>query len=390
LVIAQVEIFLYQIQERWQDAAEYAEEMRKSGVRYNNLIAVEAFSWLCSQQPERALNVISLVLQERQYQNHWLYAFIQLRLGNTEAAKQAFAAYEDHAVSLQDIDEPLLLTLWDQPTAIFERHDLSYHFPTLPPVITGLPHSVTRLPHHHSVLPDSIKTKNFTSVYFPQHYQDRNENTHSKESAQMLELEKYIDFDLHIDPNGHIVASSPEGQATDHVSIQLPSHIRLSLQLIERGQTDAKLLKEAGQALYEWLFPNVIHTHLQQTEAVARNDKAKLRLRLRVEAPEIASLPLEFIYRAAGGYFLAVNPDTVFARYLNLPLPPGNVRRREDPLHMLTIISDPSDQVRLNPDDWEMIIREAIAKPLSDKDMTMRTVKRATRKEIRNALLEKN
>jgi len=199
--------------------------------------------------------------------------------------------------------------------------------------------------------------------------------------------EKYIDFDLHIDPNGHALASSPEGQATAQITTQLPSNIRLSLKLIEQRQSDADLLKEVGLAMYEWVFPNAIHTHFQQTEAVARSDGTKLRLRMRIEAPAVASIPLEFIYRGSGGYFLAVNPDTVLSRYLNLPVPPERVRRREGPLHMLAIIADPTDQGRLDPDEWETIIKTSVAKPLTDKQMTLHTVKRATRKEIRNALL---
>lgn len=199
--------------------------------------------------------------------------------------------------------------------------------------------------------------------------------------------ETYIDFELHIAPNGHAIASSPEGQAVSEISIEPPNDIQLALELIERRQTNLALLKQVGQSLYSWLFPSPIHTHLQQTEAVARRDKAKLRLRLRVEASAIASLPLEFLYRAMGGYYLAVNPDTVLSRYLNLPLPPERVRRRGGPLHMLAIVADPSDQIRLNPDEWEGTIKDALAKPLADGQMTLQTVKQATRKGIRNALL---
>jgi serine/threonine protein kinase len=199
--------------------------------------------------------------------------------------------------------------------------------------------------------------------------------------------EEYVDFDLHIAPNGHATANSPEGQATADISTQVPNAIRLSLNLIEKRQTNADLLKQVGQELYGWLFPGDIHTHLHQTEARARLEKAKMRLRLRIEAESIASLPLEFLYRMQGGYFLAVNPDTVLSRYLNLPLPPERVRRREGPLHMLAIIADPTDQTRLPPDEWEAIIKDALAGPLADGQMTLQTVKRATRKEIRNALL---
>ncbi len=200
--------------------------------------------------------------------------------------------------------------------------------------------------------------------------------------------EQYVDFDLHIGPSGHATANSPQGEATADISIEIPSNIRLSLRLIERRAADADLLKDVGLELYKWLFPGPIHTHFHQTEAVARTENTKMRLRLRVEAEEIASLPLEFIYRETGGYFIAINPDTVLSRYLSMPMPPGYVRRREGPLHMITIIADPTDQTRLPPDEWESIIEEALAEPLENGQMTLRTIKRATRKEIRDALLQ--
>ncbi len=201
--------------------------------------------------------------------------------------------------------------------------------------------------------------------------------------------DSYVDFDLHIGPNGHVVASSVlEGQATADISTEVPGTVALLLDSINKRQVNADMLKLVGETLYDWLFPGPIHTHFQQTEAVARRDDTKMRLRLRIEAEEIASLPLEFLYRKIGGYYIAVNPDTVLSRYLNLAMPPRYVRRREEPLHMLAIIADPTDQTRLPPDEWEAIIQEALAEPLATSQMTLQTVKRATRKEIRDALLK--
>lgn len=200
--------------------------------------------------------------------------------------------------------------------------------------------------------------------------------------------EKYLDFDLYIAPNGHVIASSDEGEATADISIEPPRDIMLALRLIAKRQTDEALLKELGQALYNWIFPPDIHTHLHQTEAAARSENCNLRIRMRVENPTIASLPLEFLYRERGDYYLATNPDTVLSRYLNLPLPPERVRRREGPLHMLVILSEPSDLGKFDAKSWGDMLTEALSRPLEKGDLTMRTVTRATRKEIRNALLK--
>jgi hypothetical protein len=209
-----------------------------------------------------------------------------------------------------------------------------------------------------------------------------------RETEVTVMEENYIDFDLHVAPDGHVVANSLEGQASFDVPTEPPNDIQLALKLIEQRQVNLGLLRQVGQSLYSWLFPAPIHTHFQQTEAVARRDKVKLRLRMRIEAETIACLPLEFLFRSTGGYFLAVNPDTVLSRYLHLPVPAGKVRRRDNPLHMLAIIADPTDQTRLNPDEWEAIIKGALADPLASGQMTLQVVKRATRKEIRNALLK--
>jgi hypothetical protein len=200
----------------------------------------------------------------------------------------------------------------------------------------------------------------------------------------------YYDFELQIGRDGHVVARTPEGEAVADISIQPPEDIQLALELIENRTATAELLKRLGRSLYGWLFPPPIHTHLHQTEAVARAKQAKIRLRLCIESPGIARLPLEFLYRETGGYYLAVNPDTVLSRYLNLPLPPGRVRRHEErPPHVLAIISDPTDQTRVNPEEWERVITDALADPLASGAITLKTVKRATRREIRSALLDR-
>ncbi len=156
--------------------------------------------------------------------------------------------------------------------------------------------------------------------------------------------------------------------------------------LVEQGQTTEELSKKFGQRLYEIIFPAKIDNLLSATIAAAPG--RKIRIRLTIEPDALAQLPWEFLYRAEIGRFLATDPDTVLSHYLDLPLPPGYVRQREGPLHMLTIISNPNDQPQLDVDRWEQIVRKALSKPLEAGHLTLQTVKQATFKEIEAALLE--
>jgi len=214
----------------------------------------------------------------------------------------------------------------------------------------------------------------------------REAEIYSKEISKMTE---YVDFELHIEPNGHARAHSDEGDRVAQISLSMPTNVELTLGLIEEARfVKEKLLKDFGKQLYEIIFPAPIHTHFNQTEAVAREKEQMTRIRLTIEPDNLASLPWEFMYRDEGGYFLATNPKTVLARYLNLPLPQRRVRRREESLHLLTIIADPSDQTRLDPDEWENIILKTLDVPIKQKQLTTQVVKRATFKNIRNALLQ--
>lgn len=198
----------------------------------------------------------------------------------------------------------------------------------------------------------------------------------------------YVDFDLHVTSGGEVTANSSEGQASAMVATGIPAGIQALLARIEWYATDAAMLKQAGTLFYDWLFPPAIHTHFVKTEAVARSQGARMRLRLRVEADEIARLPLELAYRVEGGYFLSINPDTVLSRFLNVPLPQGQVRRQPGPLHVLTIVASPDGLAMLDPDEWVATVQSALAEPLSKGQMTFEAVKQATMRDIRRALLK--
>lgn len=198
----------------------------------------------------------------------------------------------------------------------------------------------------------------------------------------------YVDFKLHIEKDGHIKAESEdEGEAKATISTQIPDFIQETVNAIENNQIDEEKLKQFGDLLYDWIFPSEIKINFERTEAGADKKGAMVRLRLKIDEESIAHLPLEFIHLHTGNYFLATNPKRVLSRYLEFESPKKQVCSHKPPFHMLAIIADPNDKPRLNPDDWEVLIKSALEQPLGSGKMTLQTVKRATRNEISKALL---
>jgi CHAT domain-containing protein len=203
-------------------------------------------------------------------------------------------------------------------------------------------------------------------------------------------METYTDFHLCISQDGVISAVSVEGERGSGAAVVLPAQIAQLMRRVEDNATDEELLKEFGRQLYALLLPGPIETHFNQTEAVARRMGHKVRIRLTVDSDELARLPWEFIYRQEAGYFFSIHPMTAFSRYLRLPMPPGPVRRREGPLHLLLIISSPHDHIPLDADEWEQIVVNSLAKPLEEGSLVIKVVKQATRREIGSALLDQS
>lgn len=203
-------------------------------------------------------------------------------------------------------------------------------------------------------------------------------------------MEGYTDFHLRVDTDGDIRAKSLEGERTATLSLDTPSDIILTMNLVEQNQTNEDLLKELGKRLYRYLFPHPIHTHLNQTEAVARERDQRVRIRLTIDPDELAHIPWEFTYREEGGYFLAVHPDTVFVHYLDLPAPQDYVRKRDGPLNLLLIVANPGDLPPVDPDSWEQIVTRALENPIKERALRIKTVKQATRRNISTALLQQS
>jgi CheY-like chemotaxis protein len=202
-------------------------------------------------------------------------------------------------------------------------------------------------------------------------------------------IDEYVDFELVIDKFGMIHAHSNQGDSTAVIKKDWLNLAKLTLALIDVNQTNEGLIKEFGKLLYSKIFPDAIHTHFYQTQAVAQVRGQNIRIRLTIQDEELASFPLEFAYIEDVGNWLSTNPKTAFSRYINVPMPRNRPPRPAGPLHLLVIISAPSNLTGFDEDAWEERVTQALEIPLRDEEITIEVIRHATIEEINRALLRR-
>ena len=199
---------------------------------------------------------------------------------------------------------------------------------------------------------------------------------------------EYQDFQILVDKNHNIRASSEQGEVSGDLRLE-KNEIDLTLGLIESKQTNSQLLKALGGKLYQALFPNDINAQFKATITGAQAQKQSVRLRLVFESPELASLPWEFLYDEQTNTFLGNNTDTVLSRYIDVPLQKRDIKAASLPLKVLLVISSPSNLATLDATGEEKLIREALKQQIDRDQIELDVLTEATTRNIRQKLREK-
>jgi len=107
--------------------------------------------------------------------------------------------------------------------------------------------------------------------------------------------------------------------------------------------------QELGSALFDAMFAGAALQRLDaalDTLGDAHRDGLRLRLDL-TGAPELASLPWEYLYHKIRNFFLALSPDLTVVRYVQMPEPIRRLRV-DPPLRVLAMACSP---INLEPLD---------------------------------------
>ena len=110
---------------------------------------------------------------------------------------------------------------------------------------------------------------------------------------------------------------------------------------------ETKGVADFGLQLFQALFTPELQVAYRRSQDRARADGKGLRLRLRIEAPELAGLPWEYMYDPSERDYLCLSTDTPLVRYLEFDQPPHAVTITP-PLSLLVMVASPKDHPALD------------------------------------------
>ena len=179
------------------------------------------------------------------------------------------------------------------------------------------------------------------------------------------------DFELEIDAGDGIsyavaVLRSPAGAARGVMTFPfdrdtLATQLAGLEQALHDGSTDGDvaLVQHFGTALFDALIQGDIRTAYDRSRQAANGADQGLRLKLRILAPELLTVPWEFLYDARSREFVALSRHTPVMRYLELLLPDPDFAVAP-PLRILGIVSAPSDLAPLDVAQEKTRVAEAL------------------------------
>jgi tetratricopeptide (TPR) repeat protein len=157
---------------------------------------------------------------------------------------------------------------------------------------------------------------------------------------------RYDDFELLVMQRGTEgyptrVISASAGEAQGILSFKSASDdIQHALTRIETEETDEDLFINLGRTLFQKLFSDEIENIYRASLGYARAQGKGLRIRLRLEPPELSAIPWEYLYDELNDLFLGISPETPITRYIQVPEPPRPITIHST-LKVLTVISNP-------------------------------------------------
>jgi len=202
----------------------------------------------------------------------------------------------------------------------------------------------------------------------------------------------YADFEILIGQRSkgsypvHVIRS-PAGEARGSFCLPFgPEELAKKLRRLEADDTDEDFLQGLGVRLFEALFEAGVGHRFHGSLGMTSQGKG-LRVRLRLDPPELHALPWELLRDPEKREFLVLSKRSPVTRYLHVPRPTPPLKV-EPPLRVLVVVATPRDKAPLDAGDEVARIRQAL-QPLVGKGIVSLSVEpHVTRRSLRQRLLD--
>jgi len=227
--------------------------------------------------------------------------------------------------------------------------------------------------------------------------------------------EKIRDFELKISASGDgkyrvEVIGSPSGESSAplQLSLQDPEFIK-DLKTLEMSRersgdsrvadntsrkigsskklesNTAEAINRLGVQLFRGVFNSAVAENYRTSLQMVRDEGGQLRLRLRIDTPELAALPWEFIYDEREGDPLCLIGDTHLVRYLPLGRPQKSLTITP-PLRILGMTASPDQLKKLDTGGEKKLMHDAVDHLLEAGKLEIEWVKGQTWRDLEAAM----
>ncbi|MEM7538705.1 MAG: CHAT domain-containing protein [Chloroflexota bacterium] len=184
------------------------------------------------------------------------------------------------------------------------------------------------------------------------------------------------------------VVYSPAGEISTTISLDLTDYeIQDMLGALEERDTDELFLTEFGTFLFEELFVGDIGKLYYASLNIVRAQEKRLRIRLNIQAPELAALPWEYLYDPKDELFLATASDTALVRYVAMRVSHRvKATQISPPLRILVVISNPINLHQLNFEEEKALIGDALQEWVDQGRVEIQILEHAIISKINHAI----
>jgi len=157
------------------------------------------------------------------------------------------------------------------------------------------------------------------------------------------------------------VTGSPAGETPQAVPMPNPLEeptLQEALADLKDFAAQPAVVRRLGHTLWQTLFQPPVATRYAESRGIVGKDG--LRVRLRLDAAELAGIPWEYLCDPETDHFAALTRDTSLVRYVPRPEPKPPLAVA-GPLRVLALISAPADMPPLAVDQERTLIEEALA-----------------------------